>query len=410
MVRSCRIFLASLLVAVISSHATDADLLTSYIFGGEAGLSIGLLDEQTGQELQRIAIDPTTGLFAPSDVVVGPDGNIYASSFATGQIFYFDSADGMALPAKGGEAIPGLFASMTVELEGEVVPGSGGDLMFGPDGNLYVAESTSASLRVFDGETGAPLPDVISGLGEISGFGFDAEGRVLVGSPFSGVLRRNPSGNFDTIVAPFAMGMQYPNGFVNLPNGDLLISDLFGNQILRQASDGTLSQFASVPPAIPDPLPDGIEFASNFPSEMQIDGDGNLLVSLLGLTRPPDNRGAILRFDLNGNLLDPLVPSGGSAPISGFAFLRRTGDYNGDGLVDAADFGIWSAAYGARVEPGTGADGNRDGHVNAADFTIWRDARGINGPAQIAVPEPFGLQLATLTFLAITNCARRRRV
>lgn len=63
----------------------------------------------------------------------------------------------------------------------------------------------------------------------------------------------------------------------------------------------------------------------------------------------------------------------------------RPGDYNQDGLINSADYDVWSAAYGT-----TGADlredGNYDGVVDAADYTIWRDAA--HSTPNAAVPEP----------------------
>lgn len=58
------------------------------------------------------------------------------------------------------------------------------------------------------------------------------------------------------------------------------------------------------------------------------------------------------------------------------------GDYNGDGVVNQPDFGVWSAAFGAAVTPGTGADGNGDGVVDAADYTVWRDHLGRTSDVQ----------------------------
>jgi hypothetical protein len=48
------------------------------------------------------------------------------------------------------------------------------------------------------------------------------------------------------------------------------------------------------------------------------------------------------------------------------------GDYNNDGVVDAADYTVWRDAGGvAGVRPFSGADGNGDSRVNALDHAIW---------------------------------------
>lgn len=54
-----------------------------------------------------------------------------------------------------------------------------------------------------------------------------------------------------------------------------------------------------------------------------------------------------------------------------------TGDYNGDGRVDAADYGLWRDAEGATgVLPHTGADGDGNGRIDAADAALWRSQYG----------------------------------
>ena len=80
-----------------------------------------------------------------------------------------------------------------------------------------------------------------------------------------------------------------------------------------------------------------------------------------------------------------------------------TGDYNGNGTVDAADYTIWRDTHGQSVTAGSGADGDGDGTVNAGDYTFWKSRFGdvvagaAAGPmAMGAVPELASVvQLAT---------------
>jgi hypothetical protein len=46
------------------------------------------------------------------------------------------------------------------------------------------------------------------------------------------------------------------------------------------------------------------------------------------------------------------------------------GDFDGNNVVDAADYALWRSQFGT---PGPQADGNGDGRVDAADYTIWRE-------------------------------------
>ncbi|MEN1678132.1 MAG: glycosyl hydrolase [Planctomycetota bacterium] len=84
------------------------------------------------------------------------------------------------------------------------------------------------------------------------------------------------------------------------------------------------------------------------------------------------------------------------------------GDYNGDGLVDAADFTVWRDTLGDAAAPQTGADGDGDGMITAADYEVWRSAFGQAAPGfgSAAVPEPTAL-LLVMGPLAL--CSRRRR-
>jgi uncharacterized lipoprotein YddW (UPF0748 family) len=76
-----------------------------------------------------------------------------------------------------------------------------------------------------------------------------------------------------------------------------------------------------------------------------------------------------------------------------------TGDYNDDGLVNAADYNAWRATFGQQVSSGFGADGDGNGQIDAGDYVVWRKqlAAHENGLASdaTAIPEP---ATAVLTF------------
>ena len=80
-----------------------------------------------------------------------------------------------------------------------------------------------------------------------------------------------------------------------------------------------------------------------------------------------------------------------------------TGDFNGDGIVDAADYTVWRDSVG---EVGTefahpAADANHDFMVDQADYEIWRAnygaPYGVNPPGvaqPAAAPEPTAIWLS----------------
>lgn len=79
------------------------------------------------------------------------------------------------------------------------------------------------------------------------------------------------------------------------------------------------------------------------------------------------------------------------------------GDYNGDGIVDAADYTVWRDSLG-RVWPGLAADGTGDGRVDGDDLTFWRERFGNTAggvaPLAAAVPEPDAVLLAMVVLIA----------
>ena len=94
-----------------------------------------------------------------------------------------------------------------------------------------------------------------------------------------------------------------------------------------------------------------------------------------------------------------LIPAGGIA-----------GDFNGDGMVDGADYAFWRNNLGTGVEPAGTGDGS--GILDAADLPFWIGNFGDSaGPGAIvsSVPEPSGmLLLATIGSLGARRRSRSR--
>ncbi len=85
-----------------------------------------------------------------------------------------------------------------------------------------------------------------------------------------------------------------------------------------------------------------------------------------------------------------------------FVLSLLSGDYNGDGVVDAADYTVWRDSLGATdLAPYELGDGNGDGKVTAADYDVWRSQFGMTNAAAVSstrsVPEPSAI--ATLLCL-----------
>ena len=94
-----------------------------------------------------------------------------------------------------------------------------------------------------------------------------------------------------------------------------------------------------------------------------------------------------------------------------------SGDYNGNGVVDAADYTVWRNTLGATgLTPFTGADGSGNGIIDQADYQHWRANFGTivgtgvgsgTTAGGLAVPEPTTATLALLAGLLVLARGRR---
>lgn len=349
----------------------------------------------------------SAGLLYPTGIVVGPDDTIYVSSGGTGSILYFDGQTGLPLPSAQTGGPAGLFAFL-----GMAAPAQ---LAIGPDGNLYVSEYFGSSVRVYDVHPGPnfgqQLANAATGLTSAGGLAFTADGDLLVGDGF--VMAPGQTAQIvrvhNGVQTTFTPNVSSPSSLFMMDDDSVLVADLVSNYILHFAADGSpLAPFASIPPAVGPPT------YSNFPSDIQLDPDGNLVISILGATDPPDDRGALLRYDLNGNLLETIVS--GIEPIGGIDWTTsaatHAGDYDGNGSIGAGDYARWRASFGRRVARGNGADGDANGLVDARDYVLWRKAAGISAGSALessAVPEPATLVLAVVGFVAGLAIRSRRK-
>lgn len=84
----------------------------------------------------------------------------------------------------------------------------------------------------------------------------------------------------------------------------------------------------------------------------------------------------------------------------------HAGDYNRDGVVDAADYTVWRDAYGSTTL--LAADGDGNGIIGDGDRSIWRDAFGNSPPAAAqSVPEPSTAVLLLTTIFASLRATTR---
>ena len=80
------------------------------------------------------------------------------------------------------------------------------------------------------------------------------------------------------------------------------------------------------------------------------------------------------------------------------------GDYNGDGVVDAADYTVYRDSLGSSVD--LAADGNNNGVIDPGDYTVWQNNFGATASSATAVPEPAA---AVMLAAGLAGLLARRR-
>lgn len=231
--------------------------------GDETSGAILRFDGKTGDFLGRF--DQGGTLFRPYGLAFGPDNKAYVSSFRTDEILRYNALTGEFID---------IFAAGTGTANGLNGPN---DLLFGPDGSLYVTTQGSVA-------------DKAGGIE----FLFDSQ-----------VLKYDSATGSPTVLVPKADPLPESFGFVSFlglsfdDNGNLFTSD-FANGI-RSYNPTTGELLATIPTNYT-----GTDPSNNFIGNLTFDPDGRLYT--VGFDFTQNNQGAILRFD--GNTGEPLPAPG----------------------------------------------------------------------------------------------------
>jgi hypothetical protein len=134
-------------------------------------------------------------------------------------------------------------------------------------------------------------------------------------------------------------------------------------------------------------------------------------------------RNAVLHLIFEDVYLDIQFTDWVSGSGGGFSYMRAvppsaepSGDYDGNGTVDAADYTVWRDTLGQTATPnGSGADGDADGAIDADDYTFWKNNFGNTVPgggssalSALTVPEPTTSALAVLAAYCLLRRIRKR--
>jgi DNA-binding beta-propeller fold protein YncE len=150
---------------------------------------------------------PIIGLNFPEQLRFGPDGNLYVADSGNGQVDQFNGTT-----AAYADFVPYL-------PPGGAAPQS---IAFGPDGNLYVDDLTDSVVLKFNGTTGAPMGTFVTssaGLGQPFDLVFGPNGNLYV-TDDNGVEEINgTTGAFIANFVPVGTVLEDPNFLAFGPSG-----------------------------------------------------------------------------------------------------------------------------------------------------------------------------------------------
>jgi arylsulfatase A-like enzyme len=122
-----------------------------------------------------------------------------------------------------------------------------------------------------------------------------------------------------------------------------------------------------------------------------------------------------ISIDLEGRAADGVTNGSGWLNFMRIVehLLEVPGDFNGDRIVDSADYFVWRSAFGTTGT--SSADANHDGIVDGADYLIWRKAMSaiaagsgssISLPSG-TIPEPTSATLLTVAMTGLMLSSSR---
>jgi DNA-binding beta-propeller fold protein YncE len=280
-----------------------------YVSDASSG-SIKLYDGTTGAFISDQPLPALAPFFIPGNpagMAIGPNGNLFVADNLNNAIYQFDSAGNFL-----GQFVPGCAGSPDCDTPDKAVLPNG--IVFGPDGNLYVAASGNGGqsfINRYNGTTGAFIDRFVDvgfgpsfgGLNGPSGIAFGPDGNLYVSDLGGGEISRfdGTTGAYTQFVPPGfpPTPLAGPEGLAFGPDGTLYVADVTQSTVYHFGTDGTfLGAFAT---GITQPI--GLAFGP----------DGNLYVA--------DGQARIARFNgTTGAFIDDFVPTQ-SGGLIGPAFL-----------------------------------------------------------------------------------------
>jgi prepilin-type N-terminal cleavage/methylation domain-containing protein len=297
------------------------------------------------------------------------------------------------------DLLPGRYRVRSVTMTLKMANGSGGTLLYDPEmitGGDLLAELTTGPLS-----RKRPM--------ELYGAGFRGGFTGIEFSPASTTL-------FDESTSPYSSTIGYRGypvvGDPSAPGKFVDVSNSVTGGFSATEEDELIEPFDPVPWSIgATNLAAGEAIGNDVTFEFELNLD---LPGVRQYVRDALGDGALALFVTTLHITDEFGGAGGypqwymkeagsthDATLSiHYEILDEVlaGDYDGNGIVEVADYQIWKLSYGHAVEAFYGADGNGNGQVDAADYTVWRNHLGESvafgsGAHAAHVPEPGALAL-----------------
>ncbi len=295
-------------------------------------------DANTGALLQTLVV-PNTGavLDMPAGITTGPDNNVYISSQANNAILEYNYSTQQVSPF-----IPSsVLTPIATAANGSKASFSPAGLVFGPDGNLYVAlnggtratsggEIVRFNITDQNGQLSyaGTFTTVATGLVQPTelafGVGFAGVDNLYVSNSaagnvveITGAVGASPTSS--TFITAGSGGLNYPSGLVWGSDGNLYVTDLGatnaqGQELVYSSTGSFLRVFARPASVLFDEYPSDAVFLDN----------GNLLTANLGLTGSPNTSGSITEFNSDGSFDEVLTDAAFPTSATGVTHISPT--------------------------------------------------------------------------------------